>query len=142
MHLRLGSATLSHLAFPGKGNLNFPWEKSHWENTVEKVKVKRTMRSVATDPVTKCRNRHRKSVGVSFCLSLCSGCCLPLSCVMYKVCSEKVTNLSVVRRQNAPPIDVRSFKSVSTPTCLKKKKKNPEHLCLSLMCDQPGQFNV
>ena len=34
MHRRLGGATLSPLAFPGKSNPNFPWEKSHWDNTV------------------------------------------------------------------------------------------------------------
>ena len=34
MHRRLGSATLSQLAFPRKGNPNFPWEKSFWDNTV------------------------------------------------------------------------------------------------------------
>ena len=34
IHLRLGSATLSQLAFPGEGNPNFPWEKSHWDDTV------------------------------------------------------------------------------------------------------------
>ena len=27
---------LSQLAFPGASNPNFPWEKSHWGNTVEK----------------------------------------------------------------------------------------------------------
>ena len=36
MHSRLGSATLSQLAFPGESNPNFPWEKSHWNNTVLK----------------------------------------------------------------------------------------------------------
>ena len=40
MHPRTGSATLSQLAFPGESNLNFPWEKSHWDNTVVKSKVK------------------------------------------------------------------------------------------------------
>ena len=29
-------AQLSQVAFPGEGNLNFPWEKSHWDNTVVK----------------------------------------------------------------------------------------------------------
>ena len=33
IHLRLGSATLSQLAFPGEGNPNFPWGKFHWSNT-------------------------------------------------------------------------------------------------------------
>ena len=28
------SATLSHLAFPMESNLNFPWEKFQWNNTV------------------------------------------------------------------------------------------------------------
>ena len=36
MRERLRSATLSQLAFPGEDNLNFPWEKSHWDNTVAK----------------------------------------------------------------------------------------------------------
>ena len=40
MHPRLGSATLSQLAFPGEGNPNFPWEKSHWDNTVVEKKKK------------------------------------------------------------------------------------------------------
>ena len=38
MHSRLGSATLSQLAFPRESNLNFPWEKSHLDNTVVKKK--------------------------------------------------------------------------------------------------------
>ena len=29
MHRRMGSATLSQLAFPMEGNPNFPWDKSH-----------------------------------------------------------------------------------------------------------------
>ena len=36
MHRRLGSATLSQLAFPGERDPNFPWEKSHCDNTVLK----------------------------------------------------------------------------------------------------------
>ena len=36
MHQRLGNATLSQLAFPREGNPNFPWVKSHWDNTVVK----------------------------------------------------------------------------------------------------------
>ena len=36
MYRRLGSATLSQLAFPGEGNTNFPWKKSYWDNTVVK----------------------------------------------------------------------------------------------------------
>ena len=40
MHPRLGGATLLQLAFPGEGNPNFPWEKSNWDNTVVKSKVK------------------------------------------------------------------------------------------------------
>ena len=34
MHRRLGSATLSQLAFHGESKPIFPWEKSHWDNTV------------------------------------------------------------------------------------------------------------
>ena len=41
MHRRLGSATLSQLAFPGESNPNFPWEKSHWYNSVVKKKKKK-----------------------------------------------------------------------------------------------------
>ena len=41
MHPRLGSATLSQLAFSGEGNPNIPWQKSHWEITVVKVKKKK-----------------------------------------------------------------------------------------------------
>ena len=41
MHRRLGNATLSQLVFPGEGNLNFTWEKSHWDNTVVKKYVSR-----------------------------------------------------------------------------------------------------
>ena len=35
-HRRLGSATLSQLAFPGESNTNFAWEKFQWDNTVVK----------------------------------------------------------------------------------------------------------
>ena len=45
MHRRLGSATLSQLAFPGEDNPNFPWEKSCWGNTVVKSKSKSSSRS-------------------------------------------------------------------------------------------------
>ena len=31
MHRKLGSATLSQLAFPGESNPIFQWEKSHWK---------------------------------------------------------------------------------------------------------------
>ena len=31
-------ARLLQLAFPGESNLNFPWEKSHWDNIVVKKK--------------------------------------------------------------------------------------------------------
>ena len=52
MHPRLGSATLSQLAFPGEGNPNFRWEKSHWHNTVVKKKVKKKKTAVAYGPDT------------------------------------------------------------------------------------------
>ena len=32
VHYRLGSPTLSQLAFHREGNPNFPWEKSHFDN--------------------------------------------------------------------------------------------------------------
>ena len=40
MHRSLGSATLSQLAFPREGNPDYPWEKSHWDSTVVKIKSK------------------------------------------------------------------------------------------------------
>ena len=40
MHSRLDSLTLLQLAFPRESNLNFTWEKSHWDNTVVKSKKK------------------------------------------------------------------------------------------------------
>ena len=36
MHSRLGSTTLSQLAFTRESNPNCPWGKSHWDNTVVK----------------------------------------------------------------------------------------------------------
>ena len=41
MHRRLSSTTLPQLAFPGEGNPNFLWKKSHWDNTVVKKKKKK-----------------------------------------------------------------------------------------------------
>ena len=41
MHRRLGSATLSQLAFPGENNPNFPWDISQWDNTVVKKKKRK-----------------------------------------------------------------------------------------------------
>ena len=58
MHRRLGNATLSQLAFPGEGNPNFPWEKSHWDNTA--VKKNRHMNLIVLSfaySLTKCRRR-------------------------------------------------------------------------------------
>ena len=34
LHRRLGSATLSQMAFPRESNPSFSWEKSEWDNTV------------------------------------------------------------------------------------------------------------
>ena len=39
MHPRLGSATLSQLAFPGEGNPNFQCYKFNWDHTVVKGKL-------------------------------------------------------------------------------------------------------
>ena len=36
MHLRLGSATLSHPAYPGESNPNFPSDESKWDETAVK----------------------------------------------------------------------------------------------------------
>ena len=41
MHRRLSSTTLSQLTFPRGSNPNFLWEKSHWDNTVGKSKLKK-----------------------------------------------------------------------------------------------------
>ena len=40
MHHRLGSATLLLLAFSREDNLNFPWEKSCWDNSCKKYFLK------------------------------------------------------------------------------------------------------
>ena len=40
MHRKLGSATLSKMAFLGESNPSFSWEKSHWRNTVVKKRKK------------------------------------------------------------------------------------------------------
>ena len=46
IHRKLGSATLSQLAFPGKSNPNFPWEKPQRENTaVKKERIKERSRT-------------------------------------------------------------------------------------------------
>ena len=39
MHHRFRSVTLSQLPFPAESNPNFPWEKSHWDNTVVKNSI-------------------------------------------------------------------------------------------------------
>ena len=68
MHWRLGSAALSQLAFPGESNQNFPWEKSHWDNTVvksEKVTVTKS-RSLIFFSI-RCRFRIRQAPVVSPC---------------------------------------------------------------------------
>ena len=44
IHPWLGGAILLKLAFPGEGNPNFPWENSHWDNTV--VKKKKTVHQI------------------------------------------------------------------------------------------------
>ena len=41
MHHRLDSVTLLQLAFPREGNLSFSLEKSKWDNTVVKCKMKK-----------------------------------------------------------------------------------------------------
>ena len=41
MHRRLGSTTLSQLAFPGENDPKCPWKKSEWDNTVVKKKKKK-----------------------------------------------------------------------------------------------------
>ena len=40
MHRRVGSATLSQLAFPEESNPNFLMEKPQWEDTAVKTKEK------------------------------------------------------------------------------------------------------
>ena len=35
MHSRLGCTTLLQPAFPTESNVNFPWEKSLWDNTIQ-----------------------------------------------------------------------------------------------------------
>ena len=40
MHLGLGSATLSQMAFHRESNTNILWEKTHWDNAVVKSQSK------------------------------------------------------------------------------------------------------
>ena len=51
MHRKLGSTTLSQLAFSGEGNPNFPREKSHWDNTAVKSKNDLKKKKKRTDHV-------------------------------------------------------------------------------------------
>ena len=44
---KLGSTTLLQLAFPREGNLNFPWQKSPWDNTVVKSNPKNSKAKVS-----------------------------------------------------------------------------------------------
>ena len=53
MHSRFGSATQSQLAFPREGNPNFPWEKSHWDNTFVKSKISLKKKVKVKNPLTK-----------------------------------------------------------------------------------------
>ena len=39
------------LAFPRESNPNFPWEKSHWDNTVVKSKKKKVSPALAKPSV-------------------------------------------------------------------------------------------
>ena len=48
LHCRLGSATLSQLAFPGKNDLKIPWEKSQLDDIdVERGRRKKRKLSLA-----------------------------------------------------------------------------------------------
>ena len=50
VHYRLGSPTLSQLAFHREGNPNFQREKSHWDKTL--VKKKKKVKKKATPPAS------------------------------------------------------------------------------------------
>ena len=52
MDPRLGSATLSQLAFLGEGDPNFLREKSHWDNTAEKKIGEKKKEEVESPVVT------------------------------------------------------------------------------------------
>ena len=59
---------MSQLAFPGGGNPNFPWDKSHWDNTVvKKFKKKKVSRKIGRRKVktkkTEKRERKREKEG-------------------------------------------------------------------------------
>ena len=53
-HRRLGSATLSLLAFPGESDPNSSWEKSQWDNTVVYKKKKKI-----TPPMSRRREEEK-----------------------------------------------------------------------------------
>ena len=66
MHSRLGSAILSQLGIPGKGNPNFPWEKFHWDNTV--VKSNNKCESVCSLPQWLLAEKTKSFADPSVCL--------------------------------------------------------------------------
>ena len=66
MHRRLGSAILSQLGIPGKGNPNFPWEKFHWDNTV--VKSNNKCESVCSLPQWLLAEKTKSFADPSVCL--------------------------------------------------------------------------
>ena len=55
MYRRLGSATLSQLAFCGESNPNFPWDKFHWDNTVVERKKKAEAVGICSRTEKDCR---------------------------------------------------------------------------------------
>ena len=80
MHRRLGSVTLSQLAFPWEGNPDFPWEKSHWVNTVVKSKKVKSSRHFISFSCQKCgsllQKIHCLKFGFNWFQSVCPTCCL------------------------------------------------------------------
>ena len=75
MHSRLGSSTLSQMAFPRGDNPNFPWGKFHWENTVAKSKKQQQQQQTKTKQnktTTTKVNKHKNNSVLLKCL--CFGC--------------------------------------------------------------------
>ena len=73
-HRRLGSATLSQIAFPGENNPNLWREKSTWENTVVKKKIVNLKMCTYTVPLktTQLKGKERKGIHHDASLCLCT----------------------------------------------------------------------
>ena len=96
MHCRLGSATLSQLAFPGESNPNFPWEKSpNVEQCKRLVCTAVQCTIVCSIPALSCMLPSNFSLTAEAKDDTCSMCChwpfILLLCMSYEQISHHVT---------------------------------------------------